>query len=72
MISDDEENELESNSFDDSFIDDRINPTAANTQAEGNRVDMMGVYRFFINLPLLVSNVSYSILPLPQYHSAIF
>uniref|UniRef100_A0A2N9HDI2 Helicase ATP-binding domain-containing protein n=1 Tax=Fagus sylvatica TaxID=28930 RepID=A0A2N9HDI2_FAGSY len=43
-ISDDEEDEQDNNS-NDSFIDDRINSTAASTQAESCRVDMMAIYR---------------------------
>ncbi|KAM3729495.1 hypothetical protein ACB098_12G016800 [Castanea mollissima] len=43
-ISDDEEDEQDNNS-NDSFIDDRINPTAASTQTESCRVDMMAIYR---------------------------
>lgn len=55
-ISDDEEDEQDNNS-NDSFIDDRINPTAASTQAESCRVDMMAIYRFSLSLslPLLKS-----------------
>lgn len=45
MVSDDEEQELMRNSHDDSFIDDRMNPTAASTQAEGDGIDMMAIYR---------------------------
>ncbi|XP_015579449.2 DEAD-box ATP-dependent RNA helicase FANCM isoform X1 [Ricinus communis] len=44
-ISDDEEDEQGNSSYDDSFIDDRTNPTAASTQAENSRVDMMAIYR---------------------------
>lgn len=40
-----EETDDESGSYDDSFIDDRINPTAGSTQIESGRVDMMAVYR---------------------------
>lgn len=43
--SEDEEADQGNNSYDDSFIDDRINPTAT-TQAESSRVDMMAIYRF--------------------------
>ncbi|XP_057974604.1 DEAD-box ATP-dependent RNA helicase FANCM isoform X2 [Malania oleifera] len=44
-VSDDEEDGQDNNSYDDSFIDDRINPTAAGTQAGEDRVDMMAFYR---------------------------
>ena len=50
-ISDDEEDEQDNNS-NDSFIDDGINPTAASTQAESCRVDMMAIYRFSLSLSL--------------------
>ncbi|KAK8542499.1 hypothetical protein V6N12_015095 [Hibiscus sabdariffa] len=41
-----EEEDDESDSYDDSFIDDRINPTAGSTQIESaGRVDMMAIYR---------------------------
>lgn len=55
-ISNDEEDDPGSSSYDDSFIDDRINPTSASTQAESGRVDMMAVYRFLtlsVCLPLI-------------------
>ncbi|KAM7507593.1 hypothetical protein LguiA_018046 [Lonicera macranthoides] len=46
MVSDDEEDEQDPSSYDDSFIDDRINPTAASTQADATtRTDMMAIYR---------------------------
>ncbi|CDP18879.1 unnamed protein product [Coffea canephora] len=45
MVSSDEEDEQEDNSYEDSFIDDRINPTAKSTQAEESGIDMMAVYR---------------------------
>ncbi|KAL5843492.1 hypothetical protein ACOSQ4_009450 [Xanthoceras sorbifolium] len=44
-ISDDEEDDQDHNSHDDSFIDDRINPTAASTQIASGGVDMMAIYR---------------------------
>ncbi|CAL5333513.1 unnamed protein product [Camellia sinensis] len=44
-VSDDEEDEQENNSYGDSFIDDRLNPTAASTQAEASRSGMMAIYR---------------------------
>ncbi|KAJ4839280.1 hypothetical protein Tsubulata_011432 [Turnera subulata] len=46
-ISDDEEDEPGNSSYEDSFIDDRIHPTASSSQAEAStsRVDMMAVYR---------------------------
>lgn len=43
-VSDDEEDQQETNSCD-SFIDDKLHPTAANTQTEEGRVDMMAIYR---------------------------
>ncbi|KAM7279588.1 hypothetical protein ACFE04_006722 [Oxalis oulophora] len=43
-VSADEEDIKDSDSYDDSFIDDRINPTAA-TQVESGRIDMMAIYR---------------------------
>lgn len=43
-ISDDEEDETDYHS-NDSFIDDRINCTTANTQAATSGIDMMAVYR---------------------------
>ncbi|KAI4332333.1 hypothetical protein L6164_017253 [Bauhinia variegata] len=42
-VSDDEDDDGDDNSFD-SFIDDRMNPTAA-SQPEARRVDMMAIYR---------------------------
>ncbi|KAF9608476.1 hypothetical protein IFM89_009842 [Coptis chinensis] len=44
-VSDDEEEDTNNNSTDDSFIDDRINPTVESTQAEAIRRDMMAIYR---------------------------
>ncbi|XP_049344949.1 DEAD-box ATP-dependent RNA helicase FANCM [Solanum verrucosum] len=44
-VSDDEEDKLDFGSFDDSFIDDRINPTATDSQAEAGEVDMIAIYR---------------------------
>ncbi|CAH9109218.1 unnamed protein product [Cuscuta europaea] len=44
LVSDDEEEE-DCNSYDDSFIDDRISLTAVDTQADSCRMDMMAVYR---------------------------
>ncbi|XP_042481041.1 DEAD-box ATP-dependent RNA helicase FANCM isoform X2 [Macadamia integrifolia] len=43
-VSDDEEDDRDNSSYDDSFIDDRINPTAGSTQAAAG-VDMMAIYR---------------------------
>ncbi|KAF3445456.1 hypothetical protein FNV43_RR10632 [Rhamnella rubrinervis] len=43
-ISDDEEDDREKDSYD-SFIDDRINSTAACTQTDTTRIDMMAIYR---------------------------
>ena len=48
-MSDDEEDDQEKDSYD-SFIDDRTNSTAACTQTDTSRVDMMAIYRF---LPIL-------------------
>lgn len=45
-ISDDEEDEQDNSSYD-SFIDDRINPTAASSPAESCGNDMMAIYRCF-------------------------
>ncbi|XP_027768882.1 DEAD-box ATP-dependent RNA helicase FANCM isoform X2 [Solanum pennellii] len=45
LVSDDEEDKLDFGSFDDSFIDDRINPTATDSQAEAGEVDMIAIYR---------------------------
>ncbi|KAG7985254.1 hypothetical protein I3843_03G016000 [Carya illinoinensis] len=42
--SDDEEDEQDYNSYD-SFIDDRMSPTASSTPAESCRIDMMAIYR---------------------------
>lgn len=49
---DPDNNEGESES--DSFIDDRVEPTAASTQSEGDQVDIMAVYRrsLFTQSPL--------------------
>lgn len=49
-VSEDDEDEQDNNSYDDSFIDDRINPTAGSTQAEASRSDMMAVYRYFMSI----------------------
>lgn len=49
--SDDEEDEQDYNSYD-SFIDDRMSPTASSTPAESCRIDMMAIYRFLISLSL--------------------
>lgn len=48
-VSEDEDEE-ESNSYNNSFIDDRINPTAGCTSAEDSGRDMMAIYRFLIIL----------------------
>jgi hypothetical protein len=45
-ISDDEADDLGNSSNDDSFIDDRINPTVASADSKASRADMMAVYRF--------------------------
>ncbi|GAB2264451.1 hypothetical protein Droror1_Dr00027865 [Drosera rotundifolia] len=44
-VSEDEQVEEDKDSFEDSFIDDRLNPTAASSLPEDGRVDMMAVYR---------------------------
>ncbi|XP_059280507.1 DEAD-box ATP-dependent RNA helicase FANCM isoform X1 [Lycium ferocissimum] len=44
-VSDDEEDKQDFSTYDDSFIDDRINPTAADSQAEAGEVDMIAIYR---------------------------
>ncbi|PWA45681.1 DEAD/DEAH box RNA helicase family protein [Artemisia annua] len=41
----DEEIDNDQDCYGGSFIDDRINPTMANTQAETSQVDMMAIYR---------------------------
>lgn len=51
-VSDDEEDKQDFGSFDDSFIDDRINPTATDSQAEAGEVDMIAIYRFLLSLSL--------------------
>lgn len=46
-VSDDEEDDnMDKYSYEDSFIDDRLDPTASVTQPECNRTDMMAIYRF--------------------------
>lgn len=44
----DDEDDLDNNSHDDSFIDDRVNPTFSSTQTAAAGVDMMAIYRFLI------------------------
>ncbi|KAK4341008.1 hypothetical protein RND71_039509 [Anisodus tanguticus] len=44
-VSDDEEDNQDFSSYDNSFIDDRINPTAADSQGEAGEVDMIAIYR---------------------------
>ncbi|XP_010256473.1 PREDICTED: uncharacterized protein LOC104596846 isoform X2 [Nelumbo nucifera] len=44
-VSDDEEDDRENSSYGDSFIDDRLNPTAGSTQAEPSASAMMAIYR---------------------------
>lgn len=45
-VSDDEEDDnMDKYSYEDSFIDDRLDPTASVTQPESNRTDMMAIYR---------------------------
>lgn len=53
-VSDDEEVEPDTNSYDDSFIDDRINPTQASTQPETSGTDMMAIYRFLMNFYICI------------------
>lgn len=45
MASGDEEDAQEGSSYEDSFIDDGLNPTSSNTQAGSSRPDMMAIYR---------------------------
>lgn len=45
----DKEEDVNPDSYDDSFIDDRSDPTAESAQVVGAPVDMMAVYRFFPN-----------------------
>ncbi|KAH6765134.1 hypothetical protein C2S51_016383 [Perilla frutescens var. frutescens] len=45
LASDDEEDAQEGSSYEDSFIDDGLNPTSSNTQAGSSRTDMMAIYR---------------------------
>ncbi|CAI0556807.1 unnamed protein product [Linum tenue] len=44
-VSEDERVDEDDNSYDQSFIDDRINPTAGSAETQPSRVDMMAVYR---------------------------
>lgn len=44
-VSDDEEDKQDFSSYDDSFVDDRIDPTAADSQGEAGEVDMIAIYR---------------------------
>lgn len=64
-ISGDEE-DGNNDSYDDSFIDDRINLTGACTQTESGGIDMMAVYR----CPVYLSPSSLS-LPLMEYESLV-
>lgn len=45
MASGDEDDVEDGSSYEDSFIDDGVNPTAVNTQSGSGRVDMMAIYR---------------------------
>ncbi|KAK6116697.1 hypothetical protein DH2020_049579 [Rehmannia glutinosa] len=45
MGSDNEEDEHDSSSYEDSFIDDGVNPTSVSTQADAGRTDMIAIYR---------------------------
>ena len=56
-VSDDEEDDEDNNSYDDSFIDDCMNPTATSTHAESSGVDMMAIYRFLFSLSFLHARV---------------
>lgn len=47
-VSEDDDEE-ENSSYNDSFIDDRINPTAGCTSAEDSGRDMMAIYRFLMS-----------------------
>ena len=51
----DEEDDQDIYSYDDSFIDDRINPTEASFQPETSRTDMMAIYRFLMNFYICLS-----------------
>ncbi|KAJ6360671.1 hypothetical protein OIU77_004646 [Salix suchowensis] len=55
-ISDDEADDPGNSSYDDSFIDDRINPTVASADSEASRADMMAVYRFLTLCVLCSAN----------------
>ncbi|XP_073052699.1 DEAD-box ATP-dependent RNA helicase FANCM isoform X1 [Primulina eburnea] len=44
-VSDDEEDEQMNSSYEDSFIDDGVNPTLADSQPGVSRTDMMAIYR---------------------------
>nr|GMD72701.1 DEAD-box ATP-dependent RNA helicase FANCM isoform X1 [Ipomoea batatas] len=56
LVSDDEDEE-DCNSYDDSFIDDRINLTAADTQADSSRMDMMAIYRFLFIIFIILRSL---------------
>ncbi|KAH8489991.1 hypothetical protein H0E87_022492 [Populus deltoides] len=49
-ISDDEADDSGNSSNDDSFVDDRINPTLASADSKASRADMMAVYRTKVNV----------------------
>lgn len=53
-VSDDEDIDNSNDPNDDSFIDDRINPTV-NTQGDDVRSDMMAIYRYDIFLYMFLS-----------------
>ncbi|RZC73544.1 hypothetical protein C5167_049023 [Papaver somniferum] len=62
-ISDDEEEEDKDNDSYDSFIDDRINPTMAATQAEAATMDTMAMYRrSLLSQPIFSTDLSPDIL----------
>lgn len=54
--SDDEEDDQDNYSHN-SFIDDRINPTAVGTQSETSRIDMIAIYRFLANYVSFVCSI---------------
>lgn len=48
--SEDDEDQEHSDHYEDSFIDDRIEPTVGTSEADDSAVDMMAVYRFSLNM----------------------
>ncbi|KAJ8531144.1 hypothetical protein K7X08_025875 [Anisodus acutangulus] len=57
-VSDDEEDNQDFSSYDNSFIDDRINPTAADSQGEAGEVDMIAIYRRSLLTQSTIPNLS--------------